>query len=94
MSRARQLWNSFLIISIIIGAVVGLWAGRFLPGKAGELFGRLFHILTTPIILEISFGVLGIIIVLALSHYHEKNADEWVEMEIPNDPTPQESKEQ
>lgn len=85
MSRARQLWNSFLIISIIIGAVIGLWAGRFLPGKAGEIFGRIFHILTTPIILEISFGVLGIIIVLALSHFHEKNADEWVEMDIPDD---------
>jgi Zn-dependent protease with chaperone function len=93
MSRARQLWSSFLIISIIIGAVVGLWAGRFLPGKAGELFGRIFHILTTPIILEISFGILGIIIVLALSHYHEKNADEWVEMEIPNDTASKDSKE-
>ena len=86
MSRARQLWNSFLIISTIIGALVGLWAGRFLPGKTGELFARVFHILTTPIILEISFGVLGIIIVLALAHYHEKNANEWVEMDVPDEP--------
>lgn len=86
MSRARQLWNSFLIISTIIGALVGLWAGRFLPGKTGELFARVFHILTTPIILEISFGVLGIIIVMALAHYHEKNANEWVEMDIPDEP--------
>lgn len=94
MSRARQLWNSFLIISAIISAVMGLWAGRFLPGKAGEVFAKIFHILTTPIILEISFGVLGIIIVLALSHYHEKNANEWVEMDIPDDTKPQNPAEQ
>jgi uncharacterized membrane protein len=92
MSRARQLWNSFLIISLIIGGLIGLWAGRFLPGKTGEIFAKIFHILTTPIILEISFGVLGIIIVLALSHYHEKNADEWVEMDIPNDTKPDDVK--
>ena len=92
MSRARQLWNSFLIISAIIGALIGLWAGRFLPGKVGEIFAKVFHILTTPIILEISFGMIGIIIVLALSHYHEKNADEWVEMDIPDETKPEDGK--
>ena len=86
MSRARQLCNSLLIIGAIIGTLVGLWAGRFLPGKTGELCARVFHILTTPIILEISFGVLGIVIVLALAHYHEKTANEWVEMDVPDEP--------
>jgi hypothetical protein len=86
MSSARQLRHSLLIISLVIGGILLLWFGRFLPGAAGELFARLFHILTTPIILEISFGALGIFIVLAIAHYHEKNADEWVEMDFPDEP--------
>lgn len=92
MTRARQLWNSFLIISTIIGSVIGLWAGRFLPGKVGEIFARIFHIITTPILLEISFGFLGVCIVMALAHYHEKHANEWVEMDVPDEPTPKETK--
>jgi hypothetical protein len=39
----------------------------------------------TPIILEISFGVLGLMIVVALAHYHETKADEWVEMDFPKE---------
>ena len=86
MSRARQLRSAFLIISLVIMGILSLWFGRFLPGAAGELFARVFHIITTPIILEISFGLLGIMIVMAIAHYHEKNADEWVEMDFPDEP--------
>jgi hypothetical protein len=37
--------------------------------------------------MEITFGALGIVIVVALAHYHEKHANEWVEMDIPDDLT-------
>jgi hypothetical protein len=65
--------------------LVGLWGARFLPDPIGGLCARIFHIITTPIILEISFGVLGICIVLALAHYNEKREDEWVEMDFPDE---------
>jgi hypothetical protein len=91
MSRLRQLTSALLILGTITSLVVGLWAGRFLPGKAGEFFARFFHLITTPIILEISFAALGIFIVIALAHHHEKNADEWVEMDIPDEPEQQKS---
>jgi hypothetical protein len=86
MSALPQIRAGALIFGGIIAGIVGLWFGRFLPGTAGELMARIFHIITTPIILEISFGVLGLLIVLALAHYHEKRADEWVEMDIPDEP--------
>jgi hypothetical protein len=85
MSNARQLRNALLIIGGVILGIISLWAGRFLPGSAGEVLARIFHIITTPIILEASFGILGIMIVMALAHYNEKRADEWVEMDFPDD---------
>jgi hypothetical protein len=85
MNTFRQIRGFLLIIFGVIAGLLGLWSGRFLPGTAGEFFARIFHILTTPIILEISFGALGIMIVFALAHHHEKNADEWVEMDFPQD---------
>lgn|GEM_PF-1953767 len=85
MSRTRQLINAFLVIAAVMFGIIGLWAGRFLPEPLGSICARIFHILTTPIILEISFGILGILIVLALAHHHEKNADEWVEMDVPDE---------
>jgi len=92
MSRTRQLINAFLIIAAVIFGIIGLWAGRFLPGPLGSICAQIFHIVTTPIILEISFGILGILIVLALAHYHEKHADEWVEMDVPDEIIYRESK--
>lgn len=85
MSNARQLRSALLIIGGVIFGIIGLWAGRFLPGTVGEVMSRVFHIITTPIILEASFGILGIVIVMTLAHYHEKNADEWVEMDFPDE---------
>jgi predicted membrane chloride channel (bestrophin family) len=85
MSNARQLRNALLIIGGVIFAILSLWAGRFLPGTLGEVMSRVFHIITTPIILEASFGILGIVIVMTLAHYNEKRADEWVEMDFPDE---------
>ena len=84
MTRRKQFLSAFLIIGFIMSAL-GLWAARFLPDPIGGICARIFHIITTPIILEISFGVLGICIVLALAHYNEKRSDEWVEMDFPDE---------
>lgn len=85
MSNASQLRRAILIIAGVTLGIISLWAGRFLPGSAGEVMARIFHIITTPIILEASFGILGIVIVMTLAYYNEKRADEWVEMDFPDD---------
>jgi hypothetical protein len=85
MNTLRQLRGFLVIIFGLIAGLLGLWSGRFLPGTAGEFFARIFHIITTPILLEITFGVLGLMIVFGLAHYHEKKADEWVEMDFPKE---------
>jgi hypothetical protein len=81
---AQFLRAAAIIASVMIG-LVALWAARFLPGSLGRIFAWIFHVLTTPIILEISFAALGVVIVLAIAHRAEKNADEWVEMDFPDD---------
>ncbi len=87
MSSLRQFAYASLVIGSVMLLVIGTWAGRFFPDPVGPIFARIFHICTTPIIMEITFGALGIVIVVALAHYHEKHANEWVEMDIPDDLT-------
>ena len=88
MPRLRQFLSALALIAAVAAGIVGLWLGRYLPGSAGELFQAMFRLLTTPIILEISFFSIGLLIVMALSHYHETRHNEWVEMDFPDEPSP------
>ena len=85
MSSLRQFAYASLIIFSVLMLVIGTWAGRFFPDPVGAIFARIFHICTTPIIMEITLATFGIVIVVALAQYHEKHANEWVEMDIPDD---------
>ena len=85
MTSLRQFTYSCLVIFAVLALVIGTWAGRFFPDPAGAIFARIFHICTTPIIMEITLATIGVVIVVLLAHYHEKNANEWVEMDIPDD---------
>lgn len=85
MSSFRQFLQAATVIASVMIGLVGLWACRFLPGSFGRTCAWIFHVLTTPVILEISFAALGIIIVLIIAHRAEKNADEWVELDFPDD---------
>ncbi len=88
MTRFRQFLSALAVIAAVAAGITGLWLGRFLPGTAGELFQAMFRFLTTPILLEISFFGIGLLIVMTLAHYHETRNNEWVEMDIPDDSTP------
>jgi len=64
---------------IVPGILVG-W--RYLPGVLGEWIGTMIGIATTPFILETSFAILGLMIVLALNTYRRhKDGDEFVYLE-------------
>lgn len=85
MPRFQQFLSALAIIVAVATGIVAIWLGRYLPGAAGDLFQALFRLLTTPIILEISFFALGLLIVMALAHYQETRHSEWVEMDFPVD---------
>lgn len=72
---------------IVSGTLVG-W--RFLPGLLGEWVGTMIGILTTPFFMEASFAILGLLIVIMLNHWRvSRDGDEFVELEIPEEATPQ-----
>jgi len=69
-----------LTIAILVpGALLG-W--RFLPGLWGEWLGTLAGLLTTPFVMEASFVILGILIVITINHRRRiKDGDEFVFLE-------------
>ena len=85
-SRIAQLRNGFLIIFSIMAVLGGLFFAMHIPGQVGQMVSAFVLRITTPIILEISFGTLGIIIVVALAFYNSRREDEYVEIEIPQVP--------
>jgi hypothetical protein len=72
------------ITAIVCGGLIG-W--RHLPGLLGEWLGLMIGIVTTPFILELSFAVLGLTVVLALNHWRQKRTgDELMYLEQVDEP--------
>jgi uncharacterized membrane protein len=89
--RVKQVTIGVVIfLSIAVVAVTSLVGWRLLPGLLGEWIGVIVGILSTPVFLEISFAILGLMIVLALNHWRQhKDGDEFVyleQVEGPNTP--------
>ncbi len=73
-------------VSLLMGlalVVPGILLGwRFLPGLLGEWIGTMIGVAMTPFVLETSFAILGLIIVLALNTWRRhKDGDEFVYLE-------------
>ena len=72
-------------IGILAAVLIVSSAIRFLglmPGFFGEVFAMFAGLLSTPVFLEISFFVLGILIVLAINLWRQKReGDEFVYLE-------------
>jgi hypothetical protein len=69
-------------IGILAAVLIVSTAIRLLgtmPGFIGEVFAMFAGFLSTPVLLEISFFVLGLLIVLAINHWrHKREGDEFV----------------
>lgn len=81
--RAKQVTVGVVILVIIaVVAVTALVGWRLLPGLLGEWVGIMVGIMSTPVFLEISFAILGLMIVLVLNHWRQhKDGDEFVYLE-------------
>jgi len=80
--RVRQV---IVAVSILLGVLVVTVAIRLAgaaPGLLGEWFGMIAGFLSTPVLLEISFFTIGLMIVVGVNHWRMKReGDEFVEFE-------------
>ena len=69
-----------VLLGIIVCAVLLGWG--HLPGVLGEWVGTMIGAMTSPFLLEASFFVIGLCLVVLLNHWRQKRAgDEFVYLE-------------
>lgn len=80
--RRRLLLAGFSVISGLCLLLALLWLGRGLPGFPGEVFRMITGLLTTPIFMEVSFLLIGLLIVLGINAWRRRrDGDECVHLE-------------
>ncbi|BCX50116.1 hypothetical protein HAHE_40240 [Haloferula helveola] len=73
--------GGLLIVSVGLLAIV-CWLARGLPGFFGEWFGVIAGIVSTPFLMEASFVLIGLMLVLAVNHWRQqREGDEFVYLE-------------
>lgn len=81
-SRVKQVLVGLVAIFMVCGLIALGWAGRMLPGFIGEWFGVVIGIVTTPVLMEASFIVLGLMIVITINYWRQwREGDELVYLE-------------
>jgi hypothetical protein len=69
-----------LLLAFIVGGVV--MGAHWFPGVVGEWISMMVGLMTTPVFLEISSFLGGLLLVLVINHWRAKRAgDEWVYLE-------------
>ncbi len=81
--RVKQVAIGAGILLTLMVVVTGLLVGwHFLPGLLGEWVGTMMGIITTPFVMETSFAILGLVIVIALNVWRQhKDGDDFVYLE-------------
>jgi hypothetical protein len=85
--RVRQVIVGVAILAgvLVVSTLIRLLG--LLPGFAGEVFAMFAGFLSTPVFLEISFFVIGLLIVLAINHWrHKREGEEFVYLEQVSEP--------
>ena len=83
-SRARQVIIGTAVIVTCGALLVLLGVLRFLPGFAGEFFGKISGMLSTPLIMEGAIGLLGFLALLTVNHIRRlREGDDFVELDFP-----------
>lgn len=75
--RTKQIAVGAAIIGGLALTVCGVLLGwGYLPGFLGEWVGTMVGVLTTPFFMEASFICIGLTVVVALNHWHQKRDGE------------------
>ncbi|OYV07184.1 MAG: hypothetical protein CFE26_02375 [Verrucomicrobiales bacterium VVV1] len=88
--RDERVKQVIVAVAILLGVMVLSVAIRLAgaaPGVLGEWFGMIAGFLSTPVLLEVSFFTIGLIIVVSVNHWRMKReGDEFVYLEQINEP--------
>lgn len=85
--QKRALLIGLGLILVVALFLLLVWLGMFLPGFAGEVFRKLAGLLWTPLILDSSLFILGVILVVSMNWYiRRKSGDEYVYLEQVENP--------
>ncbi len=85
--QKRALLIGFGLILVASAILLLIWLGMYLPGFAGEVFRKLAGMMWTPIIIDCSLFLLGVILVLSLNSFiRAKQGDEYVYLEQVDNP--------
>lgn len=80
--RKQQVFVGFCAVAGVAGLILLIAWARFLPGVGGEFFGRILGIISTPFLMEASFCVLGLVLVMTLNIWRQRrDGDELVYLE-------------
>lgn len=81
--RVAQVAVAVVILLGVLLVTVAIRLAGAAPGVLGEWFGMIAGFLSTPVLLEVSFFVIGVIIVVAVNHWRMKReGDEFVTLEV------------
>lgn len=82
-SRFREIAPGVAVLLAVALVTCGaIYGWRLLPGLWGEWIGFMVGLLTTPFILEFSFIVFGLILVVSINHWRRKReGDDFVVLE-------------
>lgn len=80
--RKQQVIVGFCVVAGVAGLILLIAWARFLPGVGGEFFGRILGVISTPFLMEASFCVLGLVLVMTLNIWRQRReGDELVYLE-------------
>ncbi|MCU0797632.1 MAG: dTMP kinase [Akkermansiaceae bacterium] len=83
-SRVRQVVIGTGIIVVCGALIIALALLRQLPGFAGEFFGKIAGMLSTPLIMEGAIGLLGFLALLTFNHIRRlREGDDFVTLDVP-----------
>lgn len=78
-TRVKQFFVGIAAIFLVCGIVGFIWWGGTLPGFVGEWFAMVLGIITTPFLMEGSFIIIGLLIVMMLNYWRlHREGDELV----------------
>lgn len=81
-AQKKSLAIGFGLILAAAALVVLIWLGTYLPGFAGELFSVVAGLMWTPIVLDLSIFLFGVVLVLWLNRFiRAREGDEYVYLE-------------
>jgi hypothetical protein len=85
--RTKMILTGIIPIFSVAAIIIGIGLGGRLPGFAGEVFRKITGFMFTPVFLECTFALLGLIAVFWINSIRlQREGDDYVSLEIEDEP--------